>query len=149
LLSPLFFIEGDIMDMYPSRRLRPLAIVLLAALGAGAGAADMNEGRASAAARYEVERAMCLRGESHQDTTTCLREAGAAYEQAKRIGLKDDSAQLVANRFLRCDRLPDEQRRDCMARMEGQGTISGSVTGGGIYRELVTIVEEDDGARDD
>jgi hypothetical protein len=137
------------MNMYPFRRLRPLVILCLATLGAGAGAADTNGGGASAAARYEVERAMCLRGESPQDKTTCLREAGAAYEQARRIGPQDESAQLVANRFLRCERLPDEQRRDCIARMEGQGTISGSVAGGGIYRELVTIVEEADGARDD
>jgi hypothetical protein len=135
--------------MYPFRRLRPLVIVFLATLGAGAGAADMTEERDSAAARYEVERAMCLRGESPQDRTTCLRESGAAYEQAWRIRPKDDSSQLVANRFLRCDRLPDEQRHDCVARMEGQGTINGSVAGGGIYRELVTIVEEGDGARND
>jgi len=132
-------------------RSRSLVFVLLATLAAGAGAVDMNGGRASAAARYEVERAVCLRGESHQDLTTCMREAGAAYKQAKQHGLDDDeSSQFAANRLQRCERLPDEQRRDCVARMQGLGTISGSVAGGGIYRELVTIVEGDgDGGQHD
>lgn len=132
-------------------RSRSLVLMLLAALGAATvTAAGMNDGRASAAARYEVERTMCLRGESAEDLGTCLREAGAAYAQARRGGPNEDSTQFAANRLQRCERLPDELRRDCVARMQGQGTISGSVAGGGIYRELVTIIEDDgETGRDD
>lgn len=133
------------MYRLPVPRTRPLLLALLVASAAGTTWADMNAGRASAAARYEVERAMCLRGASSQDLDTCLREAGAAYAQARRGAAgDDDAAQLEANRLRRCDPLPSDQRRDCIARMQGQGTTSGSVAGGGIYRELVTTVEEGD-----
>lgn len=120
------------------------AVFLLAALGADVAIADMNGGRSSAAAQYEVERAMCLRGMTNQDLDTCMREAQAAYAQAKRGGLQDEAPALYeANRIRRCDPLPIEQRLDCIARMQGQGTISGSVVGGGINRELVTTMDKD------
>ena len=35
--------------------------------------------------------------------------------------------------------LPDEERQACEARIRGLGTTSGSVAGGGILRQLVTI----------
>lgn len=38
----------------------------------------------------------------------------------------------------RCAPLPEPDRRDCVARIQGQGTKTGSVAAGGIYRELVT-----------
>jgi len=120
-------------------------VVALGALSTVVMAADLGGGRESAAARFEVERAMCLRGQTSQDRSTCLREAAAAYAQAKREGSHEDETQFKANRVLRCERLPDKDRTACIARMEGQGTTSGSVEGGGIYRELV-IVEHDDPA---
>jgi len=129
--------------MYPLsvHRSRSFIAVCLTTLGAVAAQADMNGALASPAARYEVDRAMCLRGESIQDLSTCLREARAAYAQAKRGEMHDESTQLAANRFRRCEPLPDEQRLYCIARMQGLGTTSGSVAGGGIYRELVITVE--------
>jgi len=131
------------------QRSRSFIVVCLATLGAVAAQAE-NGALASPAARYEVERAMCLRGESSQDRSTCLREAGAAYAQAKRGEMHNESTQFAANRFQRCERLPDEQRLYCIARMHGLGTTSGSVAGGGIYRELVIIVEDDsDSGRED
>jgi hypothetical protein len=54
-----------------------------------AGAGDPSDART----RYLQERAMCDSGESHQDRATCLREAGAAYDQARRGGLDDGRAQ--------------------------------------------------------
>ena len=81
---------------------------------------------------------MCKSGRSNQDLATCMREAGAALAEAKRGGLGDGTAPYAANQTLRCDPLPEDQRKDCIARMQGQGTTSGSVAGGGIYRELVT-----------
>ena len=129
------------------QRLRMPWLVLLGTLAAATAWAGPDNGRASPAARYEVERAMCLRGESSQDQVTCLREAAAAYAQARRGGTSDDPEQFDTNRLLRCQPLPGDQRRDCIARMQGEGTTSGSVASGGIYRELVTIVVDDDAER--
>jgi hypothetical protein len=91
-----------------------------------------------AQARYQQERAMCESGKSHQDRATCLREAGAALDEARRGRLEDSQVQYQKNALIRCDPLPPAERKDCIARMQGQGTTRGSVEAGGIYRELVT-----------
>lgn len=44
----------------------------------------------------------------------------------------------VENQFRRCNALRGPDKIDCIARMAGEGTRSGSVEGGGIYRELIT-----------
>jgi hypothetical protein len=119
-----------------------LIIGLLSSLAAGLAQADMNGGRASPAARYEVERAACLRGQSAQHVDTCLREAGATLAQARRGARQDDPSQLEINRLQRCQPLPDPLRRDCIARVQGEGKVTGSVAEGGILRELVTEIEQ-------
>jgi hypothetical protein len=90
--------------------------------------------------RYQHERAACLNGESHQDRATCLREAGAALEEAKRGHLDDGGAPYEQNKLLRCNAQPPEDREDCQRQMRGEGITRGSVADGGIYRELVTTV---------
>lgn len=95
-----------------------------------------------AGARYQHERATCLDGDSGQNRHDCLREAGAALAEARsgtlvRPGTPPD---YDANRLARCDALQGDEHDACVARMQGEGTVSGSVTGGGIYREL-TVVE--------
>ena len=45
----------------------------------------------------------------------------------------------MRNALLRCERLSGDDRQDCVARIKGHGTESGSVESGGIYRELVTL----------
>ena len=113
-------------------------LVLGAALACTSALAADNASAADSTARYQQERAMCMSGQSNQDRATCMREAGAALAQAKRGGTDDGSANYSRNASKRCDGLPDEDRKACMSRMMGQGTTSGSVAGGGIYRELVT-----------
>ncbi len=93
--------------------------------------------REEAPARYATERAVCLSGQSNQDRATCLREAGAALAEARRDGLKTAPDQLAANRTKRCEPLPAADRSACLARMNGLGSVSGSVGAGGIGRELV------------
>jgi hypothetical protein len=93
-----------------------------------------------AQARYEQDRAACNSGQSNQDRATCLREAGAALGEAKRGNLRDGQTSYEQNQTLRCDRLKEGDRDDCLRRMHGEGTVSGSVESGGIYRELRTIV---------
>ncbi len=93
--------------------------------------------RDEASARYALERAVCTSGQSNQDRATCLREAGAALAEARRDGLKTAADQLAGNATKRCEPLPAADRSACMARMNGLGTVSGSVAAGGIVRELV------------
>ncbi len=93
-----------------------------------------------AQARYQQDRADCMSGRSNEDRATCLREAGAALQAAKRGRLGDDQGSYEHNRLLRCDRLPPGDREDCVRRMHGEGTVKGSVESGGIYRELRTTV---------
>ena len=111
---------------------------LVAALASTSALAVDKQAIAQANARYQQERAACLKGATNQDRSTCLTEAGAAYNQAKREGFPDTSAQNAANQRQRCERLPEADRTDCVARMQGKGTTTGTAAGGGIYRELVT-----------
>jgi hypothetical protein len=94
----------------------------------------------SAEAVYQRDRAACNSGQSSQDRATCLKEAGAARQEARRGRLDDGQAQFEQNRLSRCDRQPAQDRADCVRRMNGEGTTSGSVEGGGILRELVVPV---------
>lgn len=108
----------------------------------GAGIACMSVATAGGTAatdasrRYEKERAVCMNGQSNQTRATCLREAGAAYEEAKRHGLGNGAAPYERNAMQRCENFKNEDRAACEARMMGQGTTSGSAASGGILREL-------------
>lgn len=89
-----------------------------------------------AQATYRADRAACLSGKTNQDRDTCLREAGAALQEARRGGLDNARGEFETNRLARCDSQPPEDRALCVRRMNGEGFTSGSVAGGGIYREL-------------
>jgi hypothetical protein len=101
-----------------------------------AGAASAASPMSGAQARYQQERAACMKGTSNQDRATCLKEASAALAEAKRgaLGASSDSS-LAQNRMMRCEGLPAQDREDCAMRMK-QGTTSGSAQQGGILREV-------------
>jgi hypothetical protein len=126
------------------RRVHPACAVLLlgASLVCASAAATERSGSAEAQQRYERERAVCMRGQSNQDRPTCLREAGAAFDQAKRHGLDDGAVSYAHNALQRCEGLPAEDRTACTARMQGQGATSGSAESGGILREVSTPLKE-------
>ena len=109
---------------------------LLAAGIAAAAGGDL----ADAQARYKQDRAACLSAQPYQDQSACLREAGAALQEARRGRLADENSAYEQNRLSRCERLPADQREDCVRRMHGEGTVSGSVESGGTFRELRTTV---------
>ena len=96
--------------------------------------------RKTADAQYQRERAACLSGRSHQERSICLREAGAARHEALRGGLETATGLHEQNRLARCDPLPVDLREDCLRRMRGEGTVSGSAEQGGVLRELRTTV---------
>jgi len=123
--------------------LRQLSIALGTGLAVQAAvAADPARGAdADAQARYQRERAACMAGQTtNEDRATCLREAGAALAEARRGNLTDGPGQLRKNAKDRCNVLSGDERADCIARMNGEGSVSGSVGGGGILREKLTIV---------
>lgn len=94
-------------------------------------------------ARYLKDRANCDAGRTAEDRATCLKEAGAAYEERKRHTL-DNTGSPLANATDRCNNLPDKDKADCIARIVGpvapnqRVTTSGSVAGGGVIKETTT-----------
>ena len=89
--------------------------------------------------QYERERADCMTGRSQQPRDVCLREAGAAYAQARQgklISPGDRADQWAANALKRCQAQPPEDREMCERRVR-EGTVTGSVEGGG---QLTTLV---------
>ena len=124
-------------------RSRSWRLALLAGgvlLGATAAVAADSASISNAQSVYQRDRAACLNGATNQDRDTCLKEAGAALQEAKRGGLDDGQARLKENQLLRCDGQPTEDRQNCVRRMKGEGSTSGSVEAGGIYRELAVPV---------
>ena len=109
-----------------------------ALLGATAAVAADSNNVADAQSVYQRDRAACLDGGTNQDRATCLKEADAALQETRRGGLDDGRGRLEQNRLLRCEGQPPEDRENCVRRMSGEGSTSGSVETGGIYRELVT-----------
>lgn len=111
-----------------------LAVTLPAAAQSAPSAAD-----AQAQYRLDVER--CNAGQTSQDKATCLREAGAALEEARRHRLMRNDSSYTANQSARCESLPAGQREDCRLQMSGQNTrVQGSVDGGGILRETTITI---------
>lgn len=97
---------------------------------------------AEAQQRYKQERARCISGQSGQDRATCLREAGAALQEARRNRLQSQgSADLHANATARCNAQPVADRDACVQRVLGAGSTQGSVSGGGLIREVETPVK--------
>ena len=101
-------------------------------------AVDKSQQR-QAEQRFQEERAVCNSGRSNQDRSSCLMEAQSAYAEARRGVLGDGETPQPGNLSQRCQALSGDEQNDCMARMNGQGSTTGSAQGGGIYRELKTF----------
>jgi hypothetical protein len=92
---------------------------------------------------YQKDRANCDAGRTAEDHATCLKEAGAAFEERKRHQL-DNQGTPLANATDRCNVLPNKDKADCLARIVGPlnshqtVTTSGSVAGGGVVKETTT-----------
>jgi hypothetical protein len=105
--------------------------VLAATPTPSAQAAEIN-------AKFEQDKASCGSGKTGAERAVCLKEASKARNSARNAPIYDD-ATYRHNKFDRCRVLSGDEARDCFARMKGEGTTSGSVEGGGLYREKVTI----------
>ncbi|MBJ2158551.1 hypothetical protein [Variovorax sp. IB41] len=120
---------------------RSIVLALLAVGGmASATLATAQSGRGGI---YQQELSVC--GHNQQDRAACIREAGAARQEAARGGLTG-APDYRANALARCglQQSPGD-RRDCEARVLGgagntSASVEGSVMGGGVIRESVTTV---------
>jgi hypothetical protein len=111
---------------------RGIALAGLVAAGAASAAGGQSP---QAQQQYDLDRAKCMRGDSNQDRATCLKEAGAAFQEAKSHTVGQASKdELAENRLQRCEGLPAAEHDDCVARMN-DGTTSGTAQQGGILRE--------------
>lgn len=116
------------------------ALITLGALAAAgvtttAGAADL-----APATGIDAQRAACQRA-PYEDRRACLREIGAARQEAQRGRLADGGNASVYHRnaLRRCEALPAADQADCRARIES-GTTTGGVPQGGVLREYRQVI---------
>lgn len=109
------------------------AIVMASPVAAAAPAAAQADAR-SAPARTRV---VCttVRGDARDN---CLSEASTLLASTRPSRPEENAEQLARNALRRCEPLHEPDRPDCVMRIQGRGTTTGSVAEGGIYRELVT-----------
>ncbi len=89
---------------------------------------------------FQSELEACKTGRTQQDQETCLKEARNAQADKKRGVLDNSGAQFQSNAAARCEVLTGEEKAACQARVVGFGSTSGSVAGGGVIREVETVV---------
>ncbi|MFA7668320.1 MAG: hypothetical protein WCX93_03130 [Burkholderiaceae bacterium] len=121
-----------------------MALIITAAgllpLAAHAQAPSMAEMQA----RYKEDIQRCETLTDPASKQTCQREAGAALQEARRDRLVRGNVDTAANAAQRCQRLPTAQRADCERLMRDSGAVEhGSVSGGGVLRELTITVPAD------
>jgi hypothetical protein len=120
------------------------AIALLAMTAATAQVATGTTG-IDASGSYQQEVQACMTGKTQQDQATCLKEARNAQADKKHGVLDNAGGQFQNNAAVRCDVLSGEEKAACQARVLGYGSTSGSVAGGGMIREVETVVMPADG----
>lgn len=136
--------------------LRLLAPVLAVALAAGATAIQAQASDIAPSAHtssiyrrdtgidssgsYRQELQACRSGRTHQAEETCLEETRNAHAALRRGELTKAGENYTANALARCLPLLGEYRVACEARVMGFGTTTGDVAGGGLLREVETVV---------
>jgi hypothetical protein len=89
---------------------------------------------------YQSEMRACMSGATQQDRDTCMKEARNASAEKRRGRLETYGAH-ESNAMARCDvHQGGEDRAACRARIMGMGEVDGSVAGGGLLREVETVV---------
>ena len=121
------------------RRLPPWRLWLIAGalLVPAAQAVQAAAAQTEAKAAPARSRGACptVRGDARDN---CLSEASTRLASTRPSHPAENPEQLMRNALRRCEPLRDPDRQDCVARIRGEGTSTGSVAEGGIYRELVT-----------
>jgi hypothetical protein len=115
------------------------AAALLAMTAATAQVATGTTG-IDASGSFKQEMQACMSGQTQQDRETCMKEARNARADKQRGVLAHQGEDYKANATARCDVLTGVDKAACQARIMGYGTTEGSVAGGGVLREVETVV---------
>ena len=89
---------------------------------------------------YQQERAWCMANTIGEAQATCLKNSGAAQAEKRQGTLDNNGGNFKANAMQRCTVLTGEDRTACEARVAGLGQSSGSVQGGGVIKQVETVV---------
>ena len=92
------------------------------------------------------EMAACNSGQTQQDRETCMKEVRNANAEKRAGKLDNAGGQFDANAVERCKVFTGEEKIACEARVLGIGNAQGSVAGGGVIREVETVVVPSDGS---
>ncbi|MGE4243276.1 hypothetical protein [Ramlibacter sp.] len=127
-------------DARSSKSLFSFSAIALLALGAATAQVATATG-IDASGSYQQEVNACMTGKTQQDQADCLKEARNAQADKRRGVLEPTSGDLAANALARCDVMTGaEDKAACKARIMGYGSTEGSVAGGGLIREVETVV---------
>ncbi len=116
-----------------------LAVAGFGAVGAQAQTASGTTG-IDASGDAKSEMAACRSGKTQQDRETCMREVRSAQAEKRAGKLDNTQGQSSANAVQRCEVFKGEEKVACQARIAGVGNNQGSVAGGGVIREVETVV---------
>lgn len=99
--------------------------------------ADTRSDQNAKRVRLQKDKETCASGHLTQSYENCMREAKASFAEREGRGAPPTADELRSNSLQRCNVFGQSDRLNCIARVEGQGSSSGSVDSGGIYRELI------------
>ncbi|MEO8855904.1 MAG: hypothetical protein ABI343_02845 [Burkholderiaceae bacterium] len=112
-----------------------------AALLLCAGTQAASQSMADAQARYHQQLQACKSAQSQEDPVACRKEAVNALAAARRGALTSESSdQYLQNAVQRCNAFKNTSDRDDCRNRILKGTVQGSVAGGGVLIEGVTVV---------
>jgi hypothetical protein len=118
------------------------AFILLTVGAISAASAQIASGTTGidATGNAQSELAACNNGKTQQERQTCMTEVRNA-NAAKRAGKVDNNGgKFKENALARCDVFKGEEQVACQARIVGYGDAAGSVAGGGVIRQVETVV---------
>lgn len=93
-----------------------------------------------ASGNYQQERAWCVANTAGEEQVTCLKNSAAAQAEKRQGTLDNNGGNFSANAMQRCHVFTGEERAACSARVVGLGSASGSVLGGGVIKQVETVV---------
>ncbi len=137
----------------PSGRMKTSALYYLATSAFAISAATANIASAQvatgttgidASGDAKSEMAACNSGKTQQARETCMTEVRNANAEKRAGKLGNTNGQLTTNAVQRCSVFKGEEKVACEARVVGVGGTQGSVSGGGVIREVETVVVPSD-----
>ena len=117
-----------------------LGLIALIAVTAATAQVVVGDTGIDASGNYQQERAWCMANTAGEDQVTCLKNSGAAQAEKRQGTLGNNGSNFSANAMQRCYVFNGEERAACAARVAGMGSADGSVQGGGVIRQVETVV---------